>query len=283
MSRLPLIWRVFLSTSLVTTLLFGGIGYLVQTHFARTSELMLEEELRSSFRAYETLWKSRSELLASISRVMSGMPNVRAAFSTGDRATIEDTAGELWARVSQADAAFLVTDPDGDIIASLSNRLPSAVRRIEAVTAAAPSFPRQSSGYSFLGDQLWHVVVTPVFVDSSREPALINVLVAGYPVDDNLAETVRGLTNGSDAVITVRGKVVASTLPRDKASALAQVSIRPGELDQADSGSEKWSILGTALNDVNGQSIGDLRILRPLTPALQRFTDPRLEIAGMWA
>ncbi|MBC7927145.1 MAG: HAMP domain-containing histidine kinase, partial [Bryobacteraceae bacterium] len=45
----------------------------------------------------------------------------------------------------------------------------------------------------------------------------------------------------------------------------------------------KWSILGTALNDVNGQSIGDLRILRPLTPALQRFTDLRLEIAGMWA
>ena len=124
MKRLPLIWRVFLSTSLVTTLMFVLIGYMVQRHTTRTTDLMLAEEMRASFRAYDSLWKSRTELLASVSRVISGMPDVRAAFGTRDGATIRDTAGELWSRVSQSDAVFLVTDPEGRVLASSATLFP---------------------------------------------------------------------------------------------------------------------------------------------------------------
>src|SRR3954447_25626101 len=146
MKRLPLIWRVFLSTSLFTTLLFVLIGYMVQSHASRTTQDMLIEEMRASFRAYESLWRSRSDLLASISRVISGMPDVRAAFGTRDGATIRDTAGELWARVSQVDAVFLVTDPEGRVLASLSNTVPGSFRSIDAVRTARGKFPQQSSG-----------------------------------------------------------------------------------------------------------------------------------------
>jgi signal transduction histidine kinase len=272
-----------LSTSLFTTLLFVLIGYTVQTHSSRTTSLMLADELQSSFRAYESLWKSRSEQLASISRVLSGMPEVRAAFGTGDRATIRDTAGELWARVSQADAAFFVTDPEGNIIASLSNTVPAESGRIDAVKRGWVRFPEQSSGFTMLGDQLHQVVITPVYVESGRGPALINVLVAGFPVSNELARAVRDLTGGSDALFTAGGRVIGSTLDPESSRRIAGQPVRANELHQITSGAESFSVLSTVLNDVAGNPVGELRILRPITAASRRIADLRLEIAMVWA
>ena len=55
----------------------------------------LEEEVSSSFQAYESLWKSRAEMLGRVSLILSAMSDVRAAFSTADQATINagETAG----------------------------------------------------------------------------------------------------------------------------------------------------------------------------------------------
>src|ERR1051326_6145404 len=98
-SRLPLLAKILLSTSVAVTILFAITGQIVLTHIRRTLSDSLEEEVRSSFQAYNSLLKSRAELLSSVSRILSTMREVRLAFSTGDQATIQDTAGELWSRV----------------------------------------------------------------------------------------------------------------------------------------------------------------------------------------
>ena len=283
MKRLPLIWRVFVSTSLFTTLLFVLIGYILQSHAARTTELMLAEEMRASFRAYESLWKSRSDLLASVSRVISGMPDVRAAFGTRDGATIRDTAGELWSRVSQSDADFFVTDPEGRMLASLSNAVPASLSQIDAVRSARGRFPEQSSGFTFLGDQLHLVVVTPVYVDAGSGSALITVLVAGFPINDDLAMTVRQLTGGSDAIFTAHGKIIGATLARDRAAQLARAPLRNDRVAEASSAGESWAMMATALKDITGEPVGELRMLRPVTSASRRTADLRLNIAAIWA
>jgi hypothetical protein len=117
--RESLLVKILLSTSVAVTVLFAVTALLVQRHALRATSAMLHEEVSASFRAYESLWGSRAAMLASVSRILSSMSDVRAAFGTGDRATIRDTASELWARMSDADADFLVTDPKGKIIASL--------------------------------------------------------------------------------------------------------------------------------------------------------------------
>ena len=58
---------------------------------------------------YQSLWKARADLLASVSEILSTMSDVRAAFSTRDQATIQDTAAELWSKVSSETAFFLVS------------------------------------------------------------------------------------------------------------------------------------------------------------------------------
>ncbi len=72
-----------------------------------------KKRCNASFQAYRSLWSARADKLASVSLILSTMSDVRAAFNTGDQATIRDTAGELWSKVSEENALFLVTDPQG--------------------------------------------------------------------------------------------------------------------------------------------------------------------------
>lgn len=283
MKRLPLLWRVFLSTSIVTTLLFVLIGYLVNSHSLRTTMSVLDAELRSSFHAYESLWSSRAQHLADMSRLISGMAHVRAAFGTGDEATIRDSASELWSRISRSDAMFLVTDPNGAVIASLSGTALEPPRIVDAVTRVAAQFPKQGSGFWFAGKRLFQVVITPVYVDSPRGAALINVLVAGYAVDDSFAGALKASTAGSDSIIIARGKVVASTLPASVAGPLAAARVTPGALQQVRSGADTWSVLPMELADVTGTRIGEVRVLRPFTSTSQTLAGLRLQIAVVWA
>ena len=108
---------------MAVTVLFALTGWMVQTYAGRVSQRSLEEEVRTSLQSYQALWETRAHTLASISRVISSMSEVRAAFMTHDGATIRDTAKQLWSQVSEQDAVFLVLDPTGNIIFSGRRRL----------------------------------------------------------------------------------------------------------------------------------------------------------------
>ncbi len=103
---ISLLWRILLSTSIAVTALFALTGWMVQTYAVRVSQRSLEEEVRTSLQAYQALWSARAHTIAAVSRIISSMSDVRAAFMTGDRATIRDTAEQLWSQVSEQDARF---------------------------------------------------------------------------------------------------------------------------------------------------------------------------------
>ena len=191
-SRMSLLPKAVLVTSAVITILLGVTGWLVQRYAVRTTSQGLEEEIRASLRAYESMWRSRADMLSAVSLVISRMSDVRAAFSTRDQATIEDTAGEIWAKISHDDAIFLVTDPDGAVMASLAGA--SNVKVVPIVRSAAAKFPKQAMGFMVEGSQLYQIVVTPVYVEAQQGEALLNVLVAGYPVTPSLAATLKQST-----------------------------------------------------------------------------------------
>src|SRR5690349_1576492 len=119
-SRLPLLTKILLSTSVLLTLLFALTGQLVLRHIRSSFSASLEDEVRNSFQAYSSLLKSRAELLSDVSNIMATLPQVRLAFSTRDQATIQDTAKEMWSKISPSNAMFVVTDPEGKVVASLS-------------------------------------------------------------------------------------------------------------------------------------------------------------------
>src|SRR5580698_4208936 len=283
-SRLSLLWKTLLSTSIAITLLFAVTVWIVQHHVVQSTSESLEDEVRASFRAYDSLWRAHADKLASISLILSTMSDVRAAFTTGDEATIRDTAAELWNRVSEDNALFLVTDPNGDVITSLGGNLRTSMpRTMPLVQQASASFPRPSQGFLILEGRLYQVIVTPVYVQSVGAPGLIDVLVAGYEVNNLTAGQLKEATGGSDFTFVAGSQVVASTLAGGvSGTALAEAkrfSQRPGRITD---GRTEYMALTTPLMDVRGHPIGELAIFRSFATADQRLKSLRWNILFTW-
>jgi len=276
-SRLSLLWKILIPTSLVMTLAFAITGWLVQRDVVSASYASVEDEAKASFQAYESLWKARANLLGSVSKIMSGMSDVRGAFGTGDQATIRDTAGELWSQISEENAFFLVADGQGRAVASLGQTTPFAANEdLPVVRAARPQFPKQASGFVQKGNELFQVVVTPVYVQAPGGPALLNALVAGYRVDSGVAERLKHSTGGSEYVFVSQNRVVTSTLSPE-----ATAAITP-ELLKNSREFKDYLAVPTPLLDINGAPLGQLYILRSLAAARNRLTALRREVIALW-
>lgn len=273
-----------LSTSIAITLLFAVTVWIVQDYVVKSASESLEDEVRASFRAYDSLWRAHADKLASISLILSTMSDVRAAFTTGDKATIRDTAAQLWNLVSENNAIFLVTDPDGGVITSLGGNpsipMPSTM---PLVREASARFPQPSQGFLMLDGRLYQVIVTPVYVQSSGGPGLIDVLVAGYEVNNLTAGQLKDATGGSDFTFVAGSRVVASTLTGGISSAIlteaSRYSERPGRIT---AGHTEYMALTTPLMDVRGRSIGKLSIFRSFATADQRLESLRWNILLTW-
>lgn len=280
-SRISIRWKILLSTSAAITLVFAVAGGIAVYSATRATSESVQHEVRASFRAYQSLWKLRTDRLTSISAVLSAMSDVRAAFGTGDEATIRDTAGELWARVSDENAFFLVASPNGRVIASLGMASRESLPpEIPAVHDALSNFPTQVSGFLARDGRLYHIALTPVYVHSTGGPALINVLVAGYEVDRGLAERLKNDTGGSEYIFVSNGRVVASTLPYADAAAVARRLGPSGFPVRTES--FEYAPLITPLIGVHGAEIGQLAILRSFDAASRQISALRRNLSLLW-
>jgi signal transduction histidine kinase len=256
-----LLWRVLLSTSIAITVLFGALGWVVQDQVGRIASTTIEEEVRASFQAYQSLWQARAGELASVSLVMSRMPDIRAAFGTGDEATIQDTATEVWGRLAQGATLFIVAEPSGSVIAQAGTG--AKLRSLEFVAPAGKKFPDQARGFVTLQGSLYQVVLTPVYVASGPGSGLLNVLVVGEAVDAEHVAELKRVTGGSDFVFYAAGREVVSTLP----------PARDGEYFSSD----------FPLRDFDGRDVGKLSILRSLDAARTRIDAMRGRLIALWA
>jgi signal transduction histidine kinase len=277
-SRLSLLTKIMLSTSVAITALFAITGELVLRNIETNMFDSLEVEVQGSFHAYASLWEARTELLNSVSRVVASMSDVRAAFSTGDQATIRDSAGELWSRISDSAGLFLVTDPGGRVIASLGGvTVPSLRKNLDLVPAAAARFPKQASGFFLQEDELYHLSVTPVYVQSG----LINVLVAGERVDALMAQRLKEATN-SEFLFLAPKRVIASTLNPRATSAVVADRAKKGVTDKVSDGVVEYAQFETPLLDIAGQPVGKICILRSFEGAQRRIASVTTNIIVLW-
>ena len=277
-----LFWKILLSTSIAITLLLALAGWFAQEQTRSVLLRNLQSELQSSFGAYESLWQSRAATLRSVSLVLSGMSDVRAAFQTNDRATINDTAAEVWSRVSQSNALFLVTDPRGEVIASLGGG-DVLGDHVDVVRAAARRFPAQMDGFSLENDRLYELVVTPVYVQTSHGSGLLNVLVTGFPIDGTVARDLKKQTAGTDFVFIANGGAVVSTLPAAQSKAIARQYRRSAKLQRLDLTGGEFAVLGSTLRNIEGAPVGDLLTVRTFA-SISRDLDTLLrKLVLVWA
>jgi len=277
-----LLWKILLSTSIAITLLLAVAGWFVQNQTRAALSESLESDLQSSFHAYESLWHARTEMLRSVSLVLSTMSDVRKAFGTNDRATIRDTASEIWSKISQSSALFLVTDPSGEVIASLGGG-DALGNRIDVVRDAAPKFPAQTAGFTVENGRLYEFVVTPVYVQTGAGPGLLNVLVAGFPVDASVASELKHQTGGSDFVFLAGGTPLASTVGPDQSRQIAQQYRRQADLQRVQVAGGDFAVLGSTLLNINGAPAGDLLIVHTFDTIRRNLDSLQRKLLLIWA
>jgi signal transduction histidine kinase len=281
-SQLSLLWKISLSTSIAITVLLLAAGYFVQDQTRTALSQNLEKELRGTFRAYESLWQARAEMLKTVSRALSSMSDVRAAFQTNDKLTIRDTAAEIWARISpQSRGLFLVTSPQGEVIASLGGEAPG--RRMDIVREALPKFPAQSEGFAVQNGMLSELVVTPVYVQTQNEQGLLNVLVAGFPVDQDVAQDLKSRTGGSDFVFLDSGRPVASTLTPNETTSITRQYRRGRGLQRIELPDREFAVLGSPLRDVAGAPVGDLLVVHSYDAIRHDLAALEIKLFFTWA
>jgi len=273
-SRLSLLWKIMLSTSVAITLLFALTGWIVLRSAVQTTTSTMEDEVGASFQAYQSLWEARAELLASVSLTLSQMSDVRSAFGTKDPATIRDTANELWKKLAIKNAVFLVTDAPGKVIASVGG-MPVAERDVRT---AAARFPDQVSGFLVRGGHLYQTVFTPVYLEDVPQ----NVLVAGYDVDSLVAKQLKAGTGGSEFLFVSGGQPMASSLEPDAARQVAARLTANPTLERVSDGGIEYAARPTPLLDIEGKPIGNLWILRSFAAAGERLAALRRNIILLW-
>jgi signal transduction histidine kinase len=281
-SRLSLLTKIMLSTSVAITLLFAMAGQIVLRNVTKSMSDSLEAEVQGSFHAYASLWEARTELLNSVSRLMASMSDVRRAFGTRDQATIRDSASELWARISMSAGIFLVTDPRGKVIASLGGvTSPSLRKDLDLVQSAEARFPQQSSGFFLESGELYHLSVTPVYVDPGGGQDLISVLVAGERVDALVAQRLKAATHSEFLFLAPSG-VIASTLnPRATAAVVADLAVKSDSQKVSD-GVVEYARFETPLTDIMGRPVGKICILRSFEGAQRRIASLYTNIILLW-
>lgn len=259
---LSLRWRLIITSSISVTVLFGAAGWFVQRYTFAVADEKVKSEIRSSMRAYEAVWKGRTQVLSETSSIISSMSDVRAAFMTRDPQTIRDSAEELWSRVSGSSALFLVFSPDGALITSLGRNsdpyLPGSISSAKLMK----QLPSQSAGYVQVNRRLFYVVLTPVYVQGgSSGPVLLNVLCAGFPIDQGVVQQLRSLAPGSDFTFEdSHGHVFATTGPASQRGISAIES----------------------LADLSGLPIAQLRISHPYDEAQSSLMQLRRILATTW-
>ncbi len=283
-SRLSLLWKILLSTIVAVTVLFAFTGEIVLNAITRTMNQSLQGEVQNSFQAYTSLWDSRADTLDKVTRVLADMPEVRLAFGTGDQATISDTAGELWGKVSDSNAIFLVFNPFGKFVASLGGEMPPALAgNTEIFRAAATRFPRQAPGFYLQDGELFHISVTPVYVDSGPgQQRLANVLVAGYRVDALVAQKLKEATGSEFLFLQPGGATVASTLNPRATAAVTKNLVGARDTQLVSDGVSRYAQLETPLPDIAGRKVGDLYILRCFDGSQRRIDSLYWNIILTW-
>ena len=203
------------------------------------------------------------------------MPDVRAAFGTNDRATIQDTAAEAWDRVKSSGTLFLVASPTGTMMTPVAG---PPVNNLSFVRAAAKAFPEQARGFVTFDGNLFQIVVTPVYVSTGETEGLLNVLVAGIAVDPDHVIDLKSATGGSDFVFVTNGRIAASTLPADVSTSL----VAPADSGLRELAGVDYFSSSFPLADLAGRQVGKLVILRSFEAAQARIQAVRWRLVALW-
>jgi signal transduction histidine kinase len=127
------------------------------------------------------------------------------------------------------------------------------------------------SGFIRQGNRLFYTVFTPVYVQSSREPLLLNVLCAAFKVDTHLASELKELAPNTDFVFASQSAIFGSTASSSLSLGAARRHLLPG-----------YVLASEKLRDVAGAPVADLFVVHSYGQVLRSLHSLQRAITLAW-
>jgi len=277
--RSSLLAKIYLATAVAVTALFAAAGWFFLYQASAALHSGLEQELRASLATADASLESRTEHLATASRLLASMSDIRAAFGSRDAATIRDTTAEFWARAESIHdhvepAVFAIAGPDGNVLVSVGGQSTRALADGQQLPAtllkpARRAFPGQSRAFAEWEGTVWQVLATPVYVDSSSGPALLNILVAAHALTGQTLDDLKRRTGGIDFLLRTGGRITLATV---SSAAAAKIAAKP----------EIFAIRSTVLRDGEGNGLAELWAVRSFADVAARIQSLRRNLTIAW-
>ena len=204
---------------LVLAVQLGGF-FVIRNGIIDNAQATMREQLKLGENLFDRLLEQKKQRLTDSARVLAKDTAFRTAVGTDDRPTIEsalinqgeriDASLSLLVGLDRQIKATTVQRPAG----SLENTILSLIDRAEQNDGAV--------GISIFDNRIYQVLVVPV-----RAPVTIGWIAMAFPLDDKLAQDMRGLTSLDVSFLVADGKggwiVDATTLKSGEEKELADV------------------------------------------------------------
>jgi serine/threonine-protein kinase len=269
--------KILLFTSLLVVALVATTLLITTNQADQLARKTITDGLNNTRDVWETFQADRFNKLKMGVRVLGNDPKFKALVQTGDVASVSDSLQERGRDLS-ADF-FIATDPAGVVIAR-SDR-PGAARDdlSKDPLVMKPLEGEESTSIWLQGGKLFQAVAVPMrFGDE-----LAGVLIAGYAMNEGLANQIQRITRSDIAYLTMApGKpaslAVSSLLPRQQEALAADIaslgdSIKPDTFE-LDLGGERLIAVEVALKAATGETVGAMLALRSIekeTEVFRRF------------
>lgn len=208
-AKLLLLFVLIVAAAQLTT---GFIVSRISTSQARAG---IEQDLDRAAGAFERIVEERNALLTSGAFTAGRAFEMKMVFVREDPATLASALDSLRNAI-RADVVLAV-GLDGTLLAA-KPAVPGDTaihRQLAAKAEANPSPNPTASGYGYIGDSLYSVVLVPV-----RSPDIIAWLALGFRIDNELAKTLKAQTGIDVTFLDHEGHSLATTLSALSANSL---------------------------------------------------------------
>jgi serine/threonine-protein kinase len=268
--------KILVFTSLIVIALVATTLVYTTVQADALAHATIQQALSETRTVWETFEADRFNKLKLGVRVLSNDPGVKPLIEERDEGTILDTLKERNLEL-KADF-FIATDPDGIVIARTDRPGAGGEDLSQDPLVAKPMQGEEAATVWRQGDKLFHAVSVPM----QTGPDLKGVLIAGYGINEALANDIRKLTHSEIAFVSLeKGKPpqlsVSSLGPREAALretlALPQFAApgsgtEPFELKLA--GDDHIAVV-VPLRSASGETVGAMTALRSLAAETAGF------------
>jgi len=265
--------KILLFTGLMIVALVGTTLAFTTVQADRLARTTVQEALSDSRAVWESYQADRFNNLKARLGALANDPFLKPLIEEGDEKDIADTLKERAADIRPD--LFLATDPFGVVLARADGEPAGQDLSADPLVSGALEQGRPASTLWRQGARLYHAVSAPMTTGEDTK----GVLVAGYEVNQALAEQLRKLTHCEIAFLSEGAgqapQLAASSLAGQASLLLPALAATASSAEMApfnlDLGGERFIAVQAPLKDASGRVLGRVVALRSLAREMAGF------------